>query len=118
MSYTSYDFTETLGGCGIDREDVKRVIWAWGIGGDYAEWEGGFLLEMKNGTFAYIDGWCDTTGWGCQDGTNRKDFDKEPTFAECVGERPKWGQKITEKDVDHAPADLQRFVETGEGKWT
>ena len=31
-------------------------------------WTGGFVLKLKDGRFAYLTGWCDYTGWGCQDG--------------------------------------------------
>jgi hypothetical protein len=56
--YTTYDFEECM--C----DGIIHVHAAWGIQGAFAEWEGGFLVEKKDGTFAYLTGWCDTTGWG------------------------------------------------------
>lgn len=42
-----------------------RVLKAHGIcrdgGGD---WDGGFVILMADGKFAYSEGWCDYTGWG------------------------------------------------------
>ena len=67
-SYTTDDFECSLDRAGIAAADVKRVIAAWGLSGGYAEWEGGFVMEMADGRFAYVWGWCDTSGWGCQDG--------------------------------------------------
>ena len=61
--YTRYDFSESIGVTGFDASTIKKVLKAWGHspGG---EWEGGFLLELVDGTYAYIGGWCDYTGWG------------------------------------------------------
>jgi hypothetical protein len=115
MSFTNYDFSETLAGCGIDRTDVKRAVAAWGIEGDYAEWEGGFLLEMKDGKYVYVSGWCDTTGWGCQDGTSRKDFDAMPDLATLESDRESWQDKIGEWET--SLPDLQKYIDTGEGQW-
>jgi hypothetical protein len=87
MSYTTSDFDECVkcgirdaeNGVVIQREDIARVIAAWGhgegMGGDDAghyrysedgatEWKGGFLCALHDGRFAYIWGWCDYTGWG------------------------------------------------------
>jgi hypothetical protein len=100
MSYALYDYTETLNVCGVDPHNVKRVIASWGEQGDYAEWSGGFLLEMKDGRFAYASGWCDTTGWGCQDGANVTYFESEP-------ERESLEDRV--KDWDEEPSDLNRW---------
>ena len=113
MSYTTYDFSETIAGCGIQREDIARVEAAWGRNGDMSEWDGGFVLRMKDGKRMYLTGWCDTTGWGCQDGTEVSELaddgelPKEP--AETYRDAP--------SDWDIDPADLNRFVQTGEGLW-
>lgn len=45
-------------------EDVTRVTAAWGMNGDYSEWEGGFVGQVQDGRWFYLSGWCDTTGWG------------------------------------------------------
>lgn len=75
MSYTVDDFRESLnrldeacGGNAFRRADVAGCIAAWGVTGDINEWHGGFLMMLKDGRVGYLSGWCDTTGWGCQDG--------------------------------------------------
>ncbi len=76
------DFSETVGHYDnnkIKKEDIEEVLCAWGStpnddgGGNQSdgfgtEWSGGFVLKLKNGKYAYITGWNDYTGWGCQDG--------------------------------------------------
>ena len=113
MSYTVYDFSETIAGCRVAREDIQYVEAAWGHGGCYSEWDGGFVLRMNDGKRMYLTGWCDTTGWGCQDGTEMIELPDDgelPTFpADDYREHPiNW---------DIKPADLNKFVRTGEGAW-
>jgi hypothetical protein len=84
----------------ITRENIETVHYAWGRSPEgYGSWEGGFILELKDGRFATIEGWCDTTGWGCQDGVT-------VTFKED-GPHP-WETK--DLDGDPLPADLNRWV--------
>jgi hypothetical protein len=109
VSFTTYDFTESLSRENIDRKDIKRVVAAHGSEGDCSEWSGGFLMEMNSGKFIYITGWCDTTGWGCQDGTDRKEYEVLPDLATLEKDSlPEW-------DTD--PADLNKYIATGEGEW-
>lgn len=126
-SYTVYDFAESLGIAGIDEADVKSAIAAWGYSsGEWAEWEGGFILEMKDGRFAYIWGWCDTSGWGCQDGAQVEYYDTEPQriikrstpmhmggYIEALmgGKSAAW-----EQDWDEDPADLNLYLAGEIGK--
>lgn len=107
MSYTTYDFSESISGAGIAREDIESVEAAWGETGDYAEWSGGFVFRMRDGRRFYLTGWCDTTGWGCQDGTELAEIARDDVL-------PDPDNKV---DWDMHPADLNRFVHTGEGKW-
>ena len=111
MSFSNYDFSESIAGQSIERESIKRVIAAYGVteasccencGG---EWSGGFLLEMKDGRFAYVTGWCDYTGWGCQDGTTVTWFDSEP-LPSALDSGVEWETTLP---------DLQRYIETGDG---
>ena len=85
----------------------NRCIAAFGRKGDACEWKGGFLLGLENGQFALLTGWCDTTGWGCQDGTQCQVFDKldnaSEEFAElCVD--------IPVREIDFNPDDLNKFL--------
>lgn len=110
MSFSTSDFDETLKGTNIERTDIQRVVAAYGVTEEACcndcggEWSGGFLLEMKTGKFAYVHGWCDYTGWGCQDGTGREDFDSLPDL-----------QTLQATEWETTLPDLQRYIETGEG---
>ena len=57
------DFQECIAGADIPSQP-KGVVKAWGEQGGGNEWEGGFVVELMNGQYAYIAGWCDYTGWG------------------------------------------------------
>lgn len=115
MAYDLYDFTESLERVSIPRDAVETVIAATGENGDYAEWSGGFLLKLKDGRYALVSGWCDTTGWGCQDGAYVRDYDHEPTREELD---TAWGEDLygslaeafQPEDFDETPADLNRFL--------
>ena len=111
MGYELYDFTESLACAGRDqaitppqREEIKSVLWAWGIFGDCAEWEGAFGLELNDGRFCTVSGWCDTTGWGCQDGGEIEFFDAKPSVKE-----PEY-KTLDPAAVDINPADLNRWI--------
>jgi hypothetical protein len=127
MSYAVYDFSESLDRVGIDRKSVARVVAAWGFSGDYGEWEGGFVMEMTDGRFAYVWGWCDTSGWGCQDGAEVEWSDALPElkikratpqhmsgYIEQLfgGRSPAWGE-----EWDENPADLNRYIRGEIDKW-
>lgn len=82
MSYALDDFKYSILG-GFDRScklpsKVKHVHYAYGQIDDDGkccdecggEWSGGFVCELEDGQFAHVTGWCDYTGWGCQDGAS------------------------------------------------
>ncbi len=120
MSYTTDDFTESLSRAHIALHDVARVVSAWGKGdgqGDDAghyrwaedgvtDWRGGFLLQMKAGGYTYVTGWCDYTGWGCQDGVDIYCFATLPSVDQMRFENEGYGPDASEWDVE--PADLNR----------
>lgn len=113
--YTTSDFHETLFNSTIKRqivpEDVRRVVAAWGHSPEgYGSWEGGFLLELIDGRTAYITGWCDTTGWGCQDGATVVYFDSPPDRAQF--KRNEYTDELA-GPWDDDPADLNRYVQGG-----
>lgn len=37
----------------------------------YGSWEGWCVVLLKDGRWACLEGWCDTSGWGCQDNAER-----------------------------------------------
>ncbi len=99
MAYDLFDFTESLSRVGIKREQIKTVIAAYGNNGGYSEWEGGFLMELHDGRRAHITGWCDTTGWGCQDGAQVEYIHEADVF-----------ERLLQNDHDYKPVDLNRWV--------
>jgi hypothetical protein len=108
MTYAVYDFSESLAQAeGFSRADVESVVAAWGENGDFAEWSGGFVLRLKDGRFAYIEGWCDTTGWGCQDGVETTLYDAMPAVSEL--------QPM--KAWDHKPEDLAKYLRGEIPEW-
>ena len=112
-SYNVYDFTESLGRAGIALADIERVWAAWGHSPeDYGSWEGGFLLAMKDGRVAYVWGWCDTTGWGCQDGGGVEWVDGLKGGAIVAGEEPTpEGASVPPGlEWDSEPADLNEAL--------
>lgn len=110
MGYTTYDFSESLDRVSIDVADVESVLAAWGDGPGGSEWSGGFLLKMKSSPpFAYVTGWCDYTGWGCQDGAEIHTFLELPDRSTLPG--PYDGTFISPDAAwDEEPADLNRYV--------
>lgn len=112
MAYDLYDFTETLAVSPIEPDLVAECTLGFGVQGDYAEWQGGFVCRLVDGRWLFIFGWCDTTGWGCQDGADWAIFDFEPldselkdAWAEYMG----WGT-IPLDDADPHPADINIWL--------
>lgn len=102
MTYTVDDLAESLQRVKLSAP-VETVLCAWGKSEEgYGEWSGGFVLRLKNGEFAVLTGWCDTTGWGCQDGAEVSVY---PSEKEALAEAPLL--------ADENPADLNLWVEAG-----
>ena len=116
MGYTAYDFEESLKHkeSPIAREQVEQVIAAWGEQGEDggAEWEGGFLLALKDGRFAHLSGICDYTGWGCQDGVSCLFYEQQPALEELGwvfwDDQPKAEPQSRRWDME--PSDLNRWL--------
>lgn len=110
-TYGTFDLSESLNQVTFGREEIETVHYAWGYSPEGGgSWEGGFIMELKDGRFATLTGWCDYTGWGCQDGVEVK-------FHESLPEAPgsfvsdSWSDPPNQNvDVDHLPADLNRWV--------
>lgn len=106
--YATYDFTESIAG-NVELGTIKQVHAAWGESEEgYGQWSGGFLCELTDGSFAYITGWCDTTGWGCQDGNEVEFYRAKP---ELDALKQSWGD--TKYEWDLFPADLNLWIERG-----
>lgn len=103
--YTVYDVSASCERVGLARDDIASVPLGWGVSGWGPEWTGGFLFSLKDGTFAYVTGWCDSSGWGCQDGAEVHRFDSMPTreALEAIEDRES-------VDWDEEPADANRWA--------
>lgn len=126
MSYATYDFTESLNLVPIAASDIAAVEAAWGSGdgmgteaGHYkwaedsaTDWSGGFLLRLKDGTYAYVTGWCDYNGWGCQDGAEVHHYDSKPELS-SLPPVSEYGCSVPPaEEWDIEPADLNRWLST------
>lgn len=115
MSYSVFDFSESLNRLnqhehGFTKADVAECLAAWGDRGDYDEWTGGFLLRLRDGHFAYLSGWCDTTGWGCQDGISVLVRDHSLADCDFAQAHDRWDKIPSRLQWDNNPADLNRFI--------
>lgn len=107
MAYACYDFSESISRANVGRDQIERVRAAFGHSPEGGgSWEGGFVFKMKDGRWGYLTGWCDYTGWGCQDGIEMTWLDTEPDLATL--KQNQWNDTRQEWDLD--PVDLNRFV--------
>jgi hypothetical protein len=65
--WTDYDFkaciTHERHSLRID--SVESILFARGIAArEWADWTGDFILKLKDGRFAVLSGWSDSSGWG------------------------------------------------------
>lgn len=109
--YTLYDFTESLNRVNLKGLELVSVIKSWGRSPEGGgSWEGGFVLSFGGGQYAYLSGWCDYTGWGCQDGVDIR-------FANSVEELAlptvysDWDTSVIQ--WDEYPADLNQWLQSG-----
>jgi hypothetical protein len=70
--YSFSDFTSILTHADVKDHikptDIIDILYGFGKSEEgYAQWDGGFVVSLKNGNRAILYGGCDTTGWGCQD---------------------------------------------------
>lgn len=117
MSYDLYDFKESLNIAGIEPTRIEHCSLGFGDSPDgYGSWEGGFVCHTRSGKpWVFVFGWCDTTGWGCQDGAYVVEYDHEPSEDEI---REAWGthlyttERLSEmlRLADSDPIDLNRFL--------
>lgn len=105
--YTVMDFSESLRMAGIRYKNVFRVVKAWGYSpNSWNSWKGGFVFELTDGQYAYLSGWCDTTGWGCQ-------AEAKVVFADSVDGLNLPHHLPDECKWDKRPPDLNRWVSRG-----
>lgn len=130
MSYTTDDFAESLSRVGITPQEIDTVVAAWGYGSGMgtdaghfkwdkygaSDWNGGFLMRMVTGGFKYLTGWCDYTGWGCQDGASVADFAEQPMLESLKGDNLYDGEPPADQ-WDLEPADLNRWLKNPVDTW-
>jgi len=126
MSYATQDFTESLDRVDLEPSTIERVMAAWGHSegmgedaGHYrwsedgaSEWSGGFLMRLKDGHYAYLTGWCDYTGWGCQDGAEVTYFATPPELSSLPPASEYSPKPPAPEEWDIEPADLNRWLST------
>lgn len=109
--YCLNDFEESLKLVPLESPPFS-VVRAWGRSDEGSDrccqdWRGGFVIDLGNKRFAYLTGWCDYTGWGCQDGaTITYGYHIDELIADDLGES--W---------DEEPADLNRWIKNGMKPW-
>lgn len=113
-TYATYDLSESLDRVSMDGNGVPvEAIRAWGRSPEGGgSWEGGFLLRLSTEKYAYITGWADYTGWGCQDGalvafSDVPEIDFTAVSAKFCFDVP----SISE--WDESPADLNMWISNG-----
>lgn len=107
--YCTNDLEESLKQVQLEAKPIK-VLRAWGKAESpdvccHMDWSGGFVLELANGRFAYLTGWCDYTGWGCQDG------------ADVIHAASAENLNLPEQEWDVEPADLNKWITEGSLAW-
>lgn len=119
MAYDLYDLTESLSQVGLAREDIEACLLGFGYSPEgYGSWTGGFVLKLRDGRWALVCGWCDTTGWGCQDGANIWTWMAEPT-TEAIQEKVREYTYDLDcmDEADPHPADINRWIKGEVGRW-
>ena len=64
--FDDYDWKEVVKYAPFKIEDVKEIIACVPGGADSSNWH--YIMKLADGKFGYATGWCDYTGWGCQEG--------------------------------------------------
>jgi hypothetical protein len=65
--WESFDFSECINhrDHNLRLDELESVLFARGVQGrEYADWTGDFILKLKDGRFAVLSGWSDSSGWG------------------------------------------------------
>lgn len=119
-TYTAYDLSESLQRVAGDLPSQGPVVMclrAWGRSPDGGgSWEGGFHVVTSGGCHAYVTGWADYTGWGCQDGAyvwcSWRDQNIDYAAATKYGARFGF-EPPPLAEWDEQPADLNRWLTAG-----
>lgn len=117
MSYDLCDFTESLNVAGVEPNRVEHCSLSFGDSPEGGgSWHGGFVCHTRSGKpWLFVFGWCDYTGWGCQDGAWVVEFDKEPTGDEVraawVEQQGNYAIDALLAQADEVPTDINRHLQ-------
>lgn len=125
MSFDLYDFTESLDRVGIPPTRIEHCSLAFGTSPEgWASWQGGFVCHTRSGKpWLFVFGWCDTTGWGCQDGAEVREYDHEPTRDEIAAAWDedenyyRFRDTFQPEEFAESPADVNRFLAGELDRW-
>ena len=51
---------------GLSKSDIREILAVWEGENDGDDWR--WIVRLADDQFAFIQGWCDYTGWDCQSG--------------------------------------------------
>lgn len=68
--------------CSMDPKEIKNVLAQVPGEADGFNWH--WIVEMNDGTFFYVTGGCDYSGWGCQDWGEAKEASSPLEAAELT----------------------------------
>ncbi len=113
-AYATYDLSESLNRVSMEGNGVPvEVLRAWGRSPEGGgSWEGGFLLKLSNGKYAYVTGWAYYTGWGCQDGAMVV-FSDVPEIDFNAAQKQFCFEAPPMTEWDESPADLNLWISNG-----
>lgn len=67
----NYDIIEALSEVGINESDVSEIVNCYTDSPEgWYSVDIDLVVRLVDGRFAYFSAWCDTTGWGCQQGAS------------------------------------------------
>jgi hypothetical protein len=126
VSFDLFDFKETLNITGHDPQCIESVRWGFGHSPEGGgSWEGGFVFrtdprkDLSVMTWVFVFGWCDYTGWGCQDGAWSVEYNHPPSRQELeqAWKKEWYGDLPPHEHWDFMPADLNRWVKGEVDEW-
>ena len=103
------DFEESLKIVDVTPLHIEKVISVWGSESQTGEWEGGILMKMKTGKYAYLLGWCNTQEGGYQDGAEIEYFDSEPDY-KSFQPKESWVHGPSPSLWDDQPGDFNEWL--------
>lgn len=90
-----YDFKECAKYAPFQIWDIEDILACWPGEADGDNWD--YIVKLKNGTFGWITGGCDYTGWGCQENGEGK---HAKTAEEAIFFAPEERRDNLRKQVD------------------